>query len=214
MTFFVLYAIYIKPKLFPDPPEITSAEKSSPNTNFNTITEGLKTSFIVSGVGLALAIFGAAAYCWRPAPPRSGNRNVRYKWILSRSFLAIIIRLIVNVCIIEGPEKWLPILGLILYFPVVLTTIMVSVTLSSGKSVTRGSIGPIMLGMAGGGAYSIISCLLLAHVGYYALNVAISFILSVLAVNVPAYFYLSWRNEVVNGKVATSSEKTDKNEKQ
>ncbi|KAI9222099.1 hypothetical protein BC828DRAFT_379305 [Blastocladiella britannica] len=85
--------------------------------------------------------------------------------------------------------------GVASVFPVIFTTSMVAVWVSSGEAVSAGAIGSLMLGSASVGSYALFSAIFVPVLGFWGVT-AVAWIVSVVGVSLPSFLYLRWRREV------------------
>ncbi|ORZ35811.1 hypothetical protein BCR44DRAFT_118042 [Catenaria anguillulae PL171] len=85
--------------------------------------------------------------------------------------------------------------GVASVFPVIFTTSVVAIWVSSGEAVSSGAIGPLMLGSASVGLYALLSAVLVVPLGFVGASV-VAWVASVLGVSAPSFVYLRWRRRV------------------
>lgn len=147
------------------------------------------------GVGLgftvAIAVFGLLASS-QPRPAPRGHRKVSPTVLVARGLLA---------ATAIGTAVWLSsrgdgvIAGVASVFPAIFITTMVALWLSQGEAVQAGAVGPMMLGGTSVAAYALLATWLLPSLGL-ALGSLLTWILSVVAVTVPAWWWLQRRAAV------------------
>ncbi|MEL6344272.1 MAG: hypothetical protein AAFV53_14230 [Myxococcota bacterium] len=147
---------------------------------------------LMVGVGVAVMslIMGAAA-CLRAPPAPSGSRSVGLSTVLARGLLAAVaIGVAVTLAAVGGPLA----AGMASVFPAIFLTTMVSLWLSQGEAVQAGAVGPMMLGASSVSAYALLCAWSLPALGA-ALGSAVAWVLAVVTVTVPAWWWLGRRTK-------------------
>ena len=87
--------------------------------------------------------------------------------------------------------------GLVITFPAIFLTSMIALWLAQGQDVPQGAAGPMMLGGASVGVYAVVAIVLFPMLGPL-LGSIVTWLISVIAWTIPAYFYLQWRQSLTS----------------
>ncbi len=142
-------------------------------------------------ITVGIAIFGVFS-CVAAPPSPAGSRKVGVGALLSRGALA---------AAAVGLAVWLaglgnPLLaGIASVFPAIFLTTMVSLWISQGESVPVGAVGPMILGSTSVAAFALVAAWTLPALGPLA-GCAVAWVSAVLAVSVPAAFWLRTEQQV------------------
>ena len=74
---------------------------------------------------------------------------------------------------------------------------MIALWLAQGQDVPQGAAGPMMLGGASVGVYAVVAIVLIPMLGPVVGSI-LTWLISIIAWTIPAYFYLQWRQSLIN----------------
>ena len=149
-------------------------------------------SFAISGLGFLISLGIWTTWTSRPAP--KGSRSVRPSiFVLRGSAAATAIGIAVWFSSLSYPF----VSGLVSTFPAIFLTSMIALWLAQGQDVPQGAAGPMMLGGASVGVYAVAAIVLFPMLGP-VLGSIITWLISILAWTIPAYFYLQWRQSLTS----------------
>ena len=74
---------------------------------------------------------------------------------------------------------------------------MIALWLAQGQDVPQGAAGPMMLGGASVGVYAVVAIVLIPILGPVVGSI-LTWLVSIIAWTIPAYFYLQWRQSLTN----------------
>jgi len=151
----------------------------------------LQTSELIVGlIGLVLLLVLGIWITYKPRAAPKGKKKVSKRVLITRGIMAALaIGLAVQLSSIGQPL----IAGLASVFPAIFLTTMAALWISQGPEVPSGAVGPMMLGGASVAVYSIIAPLTLPEFGI-VIGTAICWIISVMSISLPAYWWLIIRS--------------------
>ncbi|MBP48121.1 MAG: hypothetical protein CMH53_09315 [Myxococcales bacterium] len=135
---------------------------------------------------VVMASFGAWA-CRTHVPAPRGRRPVSAAQLLSRGVLAAIA---IAAAVAVGDSGAELAAGVASVFPAIFLTTMTSLWMSQGEAVPSGAVGPMMLGSTSVSGYALIATWLFPWLGI-GLGSALSWLLAVLFLTVPAWLWLT-----------------------
>jgi len=161
--------------------------RSSISTPVLSITVWLGMLFL-----LAIFCFGLILVCWYPTPSPVGKKHVPLSSLTLRGILSFIV---IFASIVLAPYDEI-LAGLVATFPAMETTVMVSLWISQGSSVSAGAVGPMILGMTSVPSYPCILFVAIAVCRNYFSNDlliitvsgCVSWLFAILCVTTPIYF--------------------------
>ncbi|KAL7753766.1 hypothetical protein RI367_000697 [Sorochytrium milnesiophthora] len=174
-------------------PHVDDAELGA-KTDITLFDRSMLTSYCVTFSAILVAVTLGITIGWRPPPAPRGSTKVPPRVLLFRGISAgLCIGVSVAISTISSYAG-----GVMATFPVIFTTSMVAVWLSSGEAVSSGAIGSLLLGTSSVSVFAVTSAFVVPALGFGA-GVVISWVTGVVLVSLPSFFYLRWRRSVVNG---------------
>ncbi|KAI9187792.1 hypothetical protein H9P43_002183 [Blastocladiella emersonii ATCC 22665] len=170
----------------------------------SAISPAMTTAFAIGFATLGLQIVAGVVAGWTPPPAPKSTAKVPPGVLVLRGVAAA---LAIGAAIVIGKtSSWAG--GLASVFPVIFTSSIVAVWLSSGEAVSSGAIGPLMLGSASVSVFSLVAAILVGADLGFGIVIAIAWVASVVGITVPSFLYLRWRREVTasHALVATKEE--------
>ena len=149
-------------------------------------------TYAVSGLGLLILLGVWTTWTSRPAP--KGSRSVRPTILVLRGSAAA---LAIGIAVWFSSLSYPFVSGLVSTFPAIFLTSMIALWLAQGQDVPQGAAGPMMLGGASVGVYAVAAIVLFPMLGP-VLGSIITWLISILAWTIPAYFYLQWRQSLTS----------------
>jgi len=161
--------------------------RASMEIPFLSITVWLGMLFLIS-----IFCFGLILVCWYPTPSPVGKKHVPLKTLSFRGILSFIV---IFTSIVLAPYDEI-LAGLVAVFPAMETTVMVSLWISQGSSVSSGVVGPMILGMTSVPSYPCILFVALAicrnffsnEILIIAVSGCVSWLFAILCVTTPIFF--------------------------
>ncbi|MGB1567226.1 MAG: hypothetical protein ACPHBQ_01985, partial [Candidatus Poseidoniaceae archaeon] len=147
-------------------------------------------TFAIFGLGLLISLGIWTTWTSRPAP--KGSRSVRPTILVLRGSAAA---LAIGIAVWFSSLSYPFVSGLVSTFPAIFLTSMIALWLAQGQDVPQGAAGPMMLGGASVGVYAVAAIVLFPMLGP-VLGSIITWLISILAWTIPAYFYLQWRQSL------------------
>ena len=149
-------------------------------------------SFAISGLGFLISLGIWTTWTSRPAP--KGSRSVRPSILVLRGSAAATA---IGIAVWFSSLSYPFVSGLVSTFPAIFLTSMIALWLAQGQDVPQGAAGPMMLGGASVGVYAVVAIVLFPMLGP-VLGSIITWLISILAWTIPAYFYLQWRQSLTS----------------
>lgn len=149
-------------------------------------------SFAISGLGFLISLGIWTTWTSRPAP--KGSRSVRPSILVLRGSAAATA---IGIAVWFSSLSYPFVSGLVSTFPAIFLTSMIALWLAQGQDVPQGAAGPMMLGGASVGVYAVAAIVLFPMLGP-VLGSIITWLISILAWTIPAYFYLQWRQSLTS----------------
>ncbi len=149
-------------------------------------------TFAIFGLGLLISLGIWTTWTSRPAP--KGSRSVRPTILVLRGSAAA---LAIGIAVWFSSLSYPFVSGLVSTFPAIFLTSMIALWLAQGQDVPQGAAGPMMLGGASVGVYAVAAIVLFPMLGP-VLGSIITWLISILAWTIPAYFYLQWRQSLTS----------------
>ncbi|EME32220.1 hypothetical protein Gasu2_38840 [Galdieria sulphuraria] len=158
---------------------------------------------LVGGLAALLKLVLGIAATWNPPPTPSSSslESVSKRVLLLRGFFAF---LAVFVAVLLSHVNDF-VAGVAAVFPAVFSTTMIAVWISAGEAVQGGAVGPMMMGTCCGSAYTILCGLLIPKWGLTR-GVVSAWLLAVVFVSIPAFFWVRWRLEKREGAYQRTEE--------
>lgn len=149
-------------------------------------------SFAIFGLGFLISLGIWTTWTSRPAP--KGSRSVRPSILVLRGSAAATA---IGIAVWFSSLSYPFVSGLVSTFPAIFLTSMIALWLAQGQDVPQGAAGPMMLGGASVGVYAVVAIVLFPMLGP-VLGSIITWLISILAWTIPAYFYLQWRQSLTS----------------
>ena len=149
-------------------------------------------TYAISGLGLLMLLGIWTTWTSRPAP--RGSRSVRPMVLLLRGSAAA---LAIGIAVWFSSLSYPFISGLVSTFPAIFLTSMIALWLAQGQDVPQGAAGPMMLGGASVGVYAVVAIVLFPMLGPVFGSI-VTWLISIIAWTIPAYFYLQWRQSLTS----------------
>ena len=149
-------------------------------------------SFAIFGLGFLISLGIWTTWTSRPAP--KGSRSVRPSILVLRGSAAATA---IGIAVWFSSLSYPFVSGLVSTFPAIFLTSMIALWLAQGQDVPQGAAGPMMLGGASVGVYAVAAIVLFPMLGP-VLGSIITWLISILAWTIPAYFYLQWRQSLTS----------------
>ncbi|KNE65189.1 hypothetical protein AMAG_10841 [Allomyces macrogynus ATCC 38327] len=159
--------------------------------------------YLSSVVLTVVMVLAGLAAGWNAPPAPKGRAHVALGMVALRGGLAAAA---IGISVLLGSlSSYLA--GLATPFPVIFTTVLVTVWLHSGPTVSAGSISSLMLGASSNAVFALTSAVLAPKIGF-ATTCAVSLVLGLVVVSLPSLAFLKWRRRVLGAR--DGAEKVEK----
>ena len=147
-----------------------------------------------ASLGLGLLIVLGVWATWTPRSAQKGSRSVRPFVLVLRGTAAA---LAIGIAVWFSSLSYPFVSGLVSTFPAIFLTSMIALWLAQGQDVPQGAAGPMMVGGASVGVYAVVAIVLIPMLGPVVGSI-LTWLVSIIAWTIPAYFYLQWRQSLTN----------------
>lgn len=155
-------------------------------------------NLIYTFILLILTCFIGGYLCWDLPPTPAGKNVVKWYIHLARGVVAGTAIFVSGV--LSQTDAGIA-AGAASTFPAIFLTTMVSVSLAQGADVSTGAIGPMILGGASGGWYTLCTVVIFQWTQWNMWVISlISFVLVVVFWNLSVYKFVTWRRAVTARK--------------
>ncbi|KNE54289.1 hypothetical protein AMAG_17647 [Allomyces macrogynus ATCC 38327] len=159
------------------------------------LSDNLLGQYLSSVVLTVVMVLAGLAAGWNAPPAPKGRAQVALAMVALRGGLAAAA---IGISVLLGSlSSYLA--GLATPFPVIFTTVLVTVWLHSGPTVSAGSISSLMLGASSNAVFALTSAVLAPKIGFAATCV-VSLVLGLVVVSLPSLAFLKWRRRVLGAR--------------